>query len=731
MSDNQSNQNGTSNAPVTNGTQPANNPAGQNGGTQQRRPVRRSSGLPNPNQPVQNPRKAQSQQSVPLQQRPANPAPVDEVQQQVQPQQEVKPKKSKKKVVAIAVAAILIVAVAAGVIIKQKNANKPEPTYQVSVNYEETGRYPLDNYLAVIADYNSDAIKELVPNSWVAQEWKYANSEQLRESWIKSICSYVSIEYPESQVKDNIGNLMVNADGSAMMELSPVLNGETITLTVVDYKALAATMNEDIQLITDQYLASGYSPSDYEYQDEMTNLMLDYLLSKANFPTKQVSVKVQIGEGTGVSPEDTTQAIEDSGESVVTNASPMAFTGSDVLIATPLAENADTLITDMDGLGSDSQNADIQTPTGGTVTEDSDLVIYISAYDEIITAPDGSTSSVVRYKISDDSALDQLLFSSDDFHFMLDTYGGLIANIEYSKEDEEIQAQKAEYDKKVKDSEDKLKKLQDEAKKRAEEEGLSDKEVKEAVSKVKLPEKDVVPEWVEPERMFSSEYTPESVITYTWLGAYYAQNIYEGESNKEAQVGDGTFELPAGIGTTIVTKAFCADGKFHDVKVTLLTYKIGQDAIDYAVKYSEKNRGFDASSQVKLICYEVKVENLEDQPITVTSDMFLSDAQSNKSARTGDMYGFYSEAEIAPHESTVFNDWATSTEMEQKYVCWGKSFERQYPVVWFKLLAGSGGEVPKYNAQESYVNQQSNVEEDSEVDISEETEVVDTQTSVN
>ena len=74
------------------------------------------------------------------------------------------------------------------------------------------------------------------------------------------------------------------------------------------------------------------------------------------------------------------------------------------------------------------------------------------------------------------------------------------------------------------------------------------------------------------------------------------------------------------------------------------------------------------------------------------------------------MYGFYDTATIQPHTKVVLNDWATSTELDQKYVCWGKTFLRKYPCVWFKLLAGSGGEVPKYNANESVVNKHSEEE---------------------
>lgn len=196
----------------------------------------------------------------------------------------------------------------------------------------------------------------------------------------------------------------------------------------------------------------------------------------------------------------------------------------------------------------------------------------------------------------------------------------------------------------------------------------------------------------------------ESVVTYTWVGSNFVLSKYDGELEKTAPEGDGTFDKPAGIGTPIVTKALGTDGKYHDVRVTLVGYWQGQSAIDYAIDFSEKNRGFSADSVIKLVCFEARVENLENVPITISSEMFLGDSSSNQSTRTGSMYGFYDSATIQPHDKVVLNDWATSTELDQKYVCWGKTFLRKHPCIWFKLLAGSGGEVPKYNANDSVIN---------------------------
>ena len=143
----------------------------------------------------------------------------------------------------------------------------------------------------------------------------------------------------------------------------------------------------------------------------------------------------------------------------------------------------------------------------------------------------------------------------------------------------------------------------------------------------------------------------------------------------------------------------------------MMGYWTEQDAIDYAEKFSTKNRGFTTSSVVQLICYEIYVENLENQPITfLASEMTLTDKNTNISSRTGTMYGFSDEITLAAHgdkeelDRTVINDWATSTELAQKYVCWGKDFGRLFSMVYFDCLAGTG-EIPTYSAYKQFTGE--------------------------
>ena len=207
-------------------------------------------------------------------------------------------------------------------------------------------------------------------------------------------------------------------------------------------------------------------------------------------------------------------------------------------------------------------------------------------------------------------------------------------------------------------------------------------------------------------RMVPDPWIDETGITFTWCGTNYIQNEYQGKSDTYFRVGDGSRDFPAGIGTKIITKVLCTDGQYHDVKVALVGFWTGQDAIDYSESFDTRNRGFTTTSAIKLITFEIYIENLEDAPIEIIPEMVLTDGNSNKSSRTGTIYGFTETQTIQPHKSVIINDWYTSTELDQKYVAWGRSFGRDYPMVFFNVLAGTGY-IPPYSAYEYFTGKSS------------------------
>ena len=220
-------------------------------------------------------------------------------------------------------------------------------------------------------------------------------------------------------------------------------------------------------------------------------------------------------------------------------------------------------------------------------------------------------------------------------------------------------------------------------------------------------------DWVQPDSVIIVEEEVQEEIEIPWeeergipygiIGTYYIQHDYDGIYDTVFRSGDGSVEYPAGFGTPVVTKLKGTDGKFHAVKVALLGYWVEQEAIDYEEAFSNKNRGFSVTSPVQLICFEYSIINLEDEPFAFDgSEMTLCNRNANVSARSGTLYGFYDNGILEPNKKYVLNDWYSSTELYQKYVAWGRNFGRDYPLVFFDCLAGTG-EVPSYSAYKQFI----------------------------
>jgi hypothetical protein len=335
--------------------------------------------------------------------------------------------------------------------------------------------------------------------------------------------------------------------------------------------------------------------------------------------------------------------------------------------------------------------------------------------------------------LTDDSKLDDLLFGSDDFHNFEDTFGqvivdwsgkkledyettGMVHNPEYdtwkAKFEERFFADGGHWDAEhsryagghfVKnrslwepwydyDAEDKIQYNEDGS-------------LKVRYYSVK---NDDGTDWIQPAEQVEGTVTkqhevdavwePEQLLLYNLVGTHYINTSYKGKGSKVVQSGSGKKKAPAGVGTSIITKAQDVNGVYHDVRITMKGYWTGKDAITYAEQIDGRNRGFTTDSVVQLITYEVEVENIKAEPITLKrTELCLADENSNISARTGTLYGFSDTVTINGNSSVIMNDWDASTTLDQKYVCWGRTFAREYPFVYFKVLAGTG-DIPSYSA---------------------------------
>lgn len=560
---------------------------------------------------------------------------IQQMQQQVPVQEQVfegqETPRQKKPIGKIILALIVLVII--GLVAVKLLGKKPEII--VSEPYEKSGRFAYDNLLTNLNNFNAEALDDCVGtedgDSYLAQEYAYVNGVPLREEFIEKVCKIVKFNFPDStELLDAAKNGGKEEAGGVDVKKCMMNNGESVSVVIPDYEAITVQMNEDVEYITNMMTTSGYTVEDYTYNDDMVNLLCQYVCDLGEIPTKQVELTLPIGTGVDGSPNiSDDSAIDDLlfGSKELRN---MCATFSQICVGyTGFKDEQYETEEEQDNPEWEKWNK-----------------LFEKYYEEDNGIFNENTSKWEPWYLRD----------AED-NFILDENGEKIVNY-YSVKDD-----------KGKDWIE------------------PDKKVMVRVTKTRQVED----KWVE-----------ETGIHYNWIGTHYLQTEYDGEFSTYFRVGDGSIEHPAGVGTSIITKVLCTDGNYHDVRVTLMGYWVDQNAIDYAESFSTKNKGFTTQSVIRMICYEVEVENLEKQPITFqTTEMTLCDSNSNVTARTGTLYGFTSETTLQAGEKKFVNDWGASTELDQKYVCWGKSFGRTFPMVYFNILAGTG-EIPPYSAYELF-----------------------------
>lgn len=316
----------------------------------------------------------------------------------------------------------------------------------------------------------------------------------------------------------------------------------------------------------------------------------------------------------------------------------------------------------------------------------------------------------------EDILLDKVLFSSEEFHDFLFRFslvaGGLegegleprkewlewdslvkevTAYREEKAKQEELEASglTSEEDDKKEDN----KKLTKEEKERLEAEKKAKEEREEFLETV------ILEELVEP-----TKYDYSSIISMNWCGAYYLKNEYNYTSvdgnvvtGISAEVGDGSFDSPAGMNTSILTSIFVSqdDGNGgvvrvkKPVRVKLIDYKVSKDALDYFQTKDSRNRGFDIKSEIQYVSYTIEITNLSDTTLTIYDDTALCDSIGNISPRTGIIYGLQESVVLEPGKSGIIETWGSSLELNKKYLIWGSNFNKEEQPVWFRVLAGN------------------------------------------
>lgn len=184
-------------------------------------------------------------------------------------------------------------------------------------------------------------------------------------------------------------------------------------------------------------------------------------------------------------------------------------------------------------------------------------------------------------------------------------------------------------------------------------------------------------------------------INHIWCGAYYLLNEYKSseiQGGISPQLGDGTKDQPASIGTPVITYILRYDEEGNleklPIRVTLKEFGVSQAAIDWFQAKNVQNRGYDVTSELQYCYYVFEVTNLSKEKLVIYDNTSLCDGNANCSARTGTIYGVQDKVELLPEETGTVESWGRSTELNLKYVIWGADFARRENPVWFRVLAG-------------------------------------------
>ena len=189
-------------------------------------------------------------------------------------------------------------------------------------------------------------------------------------------------------------------------------------------------------------------------------------------------------------------------------------------------------------------------------------------------------------------------------------------------------------------------------------------------------------------------------ILRNWCGAYFLQNdnySYDDLGNRiieaiKPQLGDGTLESPASIGTPMVSYVLqeTSEGTLKEmpIKVELKEFGVSQDALDWFQSKHIQNRGYNIESEVQYYYAVFNITNLSNEELTIKDNSSLCDRNINLSTKTGTIFGLSEEITLKPDEEGIIETWGRSTELYRKYLIWGADFEKRIQPVWFRVLAG-------------------------------------------
>ena len=149
---------------------------------------------------------------------------------------------------------------------------------QEEIIYESTGMYALNSYEGKV--HKQEGITD---SDYLVKEIEYANADADKLAFIKKVVSTVDYSSDVVNAKNIFGNDMVNRDtmGIATMD-SPVIEGEEINLTYIDYSSIVFK-ESDIESLVSRY---ELTKDNVNYANVLVSMFCEYISTSKDIPLK-------------------------------------------------------------------------------------------------------------------------------------------------------------------------------------------------------------------------------------------------------------------------------------------------------------------------------------------------------------------------------------------------------------------------------------------------------------
>lgn len=206
------------------------------------------------------------------------------------------------------------------------------------------------------------------------------------------------------------------------------------------------------------------------------------------------------------------------------------------------------------------------------------------------------------------------------------------------------------------------------------------------------------------------KYDNKYYMSNEWCGVYRLQTGIDkttasGDKIKvkiSARVGKGSKKDPAGLSTTVLTKT--KDGK--KIKVRLIDFGVSQDAIDWLGEKDYRNKGMEIKSPLQY-CYAVyEVTNVSGEKLIIEDNSSLADKNGNVAISSGEIFGLQDSVELEPDKTGIIESWGCSTELQDRYLIWGKDVKDRNSKIFFRVLKGNIDDKSKSKGVYTYGSKQ-------------------------